>query len=89
MKKLMNAADTMLSESLSGFVAAHRGIVTLGPESKFVQRAQLTPGKVALISGGGADDRQLRCGFLFDRQQRPRAVCYRLRSGQWRALGAR
>jgi len=64
MKKLMNAADTMLSESLSGFVAAHRGIVTLGPESKFVRRAQLTPGKVALISGGGSGHEPLHAGFV-------------------------
>ncbi len=64
MKKLMNAADTMLSESLSGFVAAHRGIATLGPESKFVRRAQLTPGKVALISGGGSGHEPLHAGFV-------------------------
>jgi phosphoenolpyruvate---glycerone phosphotransferase subunit DhaK len=64
MKKFMNAADTMLSESLSGFVAAHGGIVTLGPEGKFVSRARLTPSKVALISGGGSGHEPLHAGFV-------------------------
>jgi dihydroxyacetone kinase-like protein len=64
MKKFMNAADTMLSESLSGFAAAHAGIVTLGPEGKFVSRARLTPSKVALISGGGSGHEPLHAGFV-------------------------
>jgi len=64
MKKFMNAADTMLSESLSGFVAAHAGTVTLGPEGKFISRARLTPGKVALISGGGSGHEPLHAGFV-------------------------
>jgi dihydroxyacetone kinase-like protein len=64
MKKFMNAADTMLSESLSGFAAAHAGIVMLGPEGKFVSRARLTPSKVALISGGGSGHEPLHAGFV-------------------------
>ena len=52
MKRLMNAVETMLDESLDGFAAAHADIVELGPERKFVRRRTLTPGKVALISGG-------------------------------------
>jgi phosphoenolpyruvate---glycerone phosphotransferase subunit DhaK len=64
MKKFMNAADTMLSESLSGFAAAHAGIVALGPEGKFVSRARLTPSKVALISGGGSGHEPLHAGFV-------------------------
>ena len=64
MKKFMNAADTMLSESLAGFVAAHAGIVALGPEDKFIRRARLTPNKVALISGGGSGHEPLHAGFV-------------------------
>jgi len=64
MKKFMNAAETMLSESLSGFAAAHAGIVALGPEGKFVSRARLTPSKVALISGGGSGHEPLHAGFV-------------------------
>jgi dihydroxyacetone kinase-like protein len=64
MKKLINAIDTILSESLDGFAAAHADLVTLGPERKFVRRAQLSPGKVALISGGGSGHEPLHAGFV-------------------------
>ena len=52
MKKLINTANLMLSESLAGFAAAHADIVSLGAEHKFVRRRELQPGKVAMISGG-------------------------------------
>ena len=64
MKKFMNGAETILSESLSGFAAAHSAIVALGPEDKFVRRKRLTPGKVALISGGGSGHEPLHAGFV-------------------------
>ena len=38
MKKLINAVDTVLAESLDGFAAAHADIVVLGDERKFVRR---------------------------------------------------
>jgi dihydroxyacetone kinase-like protein len=53
MKRLMNAVDAMLDESLDGFAAAHADVVELGADRKFVRRRVLSPGKVALISGGG------------------------------------
>ncbi len=64
MKKFINAIDDVLSESLSGFAAAHAALVALGPENKFVRRAKLTPGKVALISGGGSGHEPLHVGFV-------------------------
>jgi dihydroxyacetone kinase-like protein len=64
MKKFMNSADTMLSESLNGFVAAHADIVAMGEDEKFVVRAALTPGKVGLISGGGSGHEPLHAGFV-------------------------
>jgi phosphoenolpyruvate---glycerone phosphotransferase subunit DhaK len=63
-KKLINAPATMLAESLDGFAAAHADIVTLGGERKFVRRAKLKPGKVALISGGGSGHEPLHAGFV-------------------------
>ena len=54
MKKLINATDNVLAESLDGFAAAHADIVVLGAEHKFVRRRALKPGKVWLISGGGS-----------------------------------
>jgi phosphoenolpyruvate---glycerone phosphotransferase subunit DhaK len=64
MKKFVNAIDAILSESLDGFAEAHAGLVALGPERKFVRRAQLSPGKVALISGGGSGHEPLHAGFV-------------------------
>jgi len=64
MKKLMNAADAFLAESLDGFAASHADILVLGPERKFVRRRAPKPGKVALISGGGSGHEPLHAGFV-------------------------
>jgi dihydroxyacetone kinase-like protein len=64
MKKLINAVEDILSESLDGFAAAHGDIVTLGEEHKYLRRRNLTPGKVGLISGGGSGHEPLHAGFV-------------------------
>jgi dihydroxyacetone kinase-like protein len=64
MKKIMNKADDVLHESLSGFALCHRDLVTLDGEFRFVRRAQATKGKVALISGGGSGHEPLHAGFV-------------------------
>jgi dihydroxyacetone kinase-like protein len=63
-KKIMNRVDDFLSESLAGFATAHSDVVTLNSEPVFVRRRQLTPGKVALISGGGSGHEPLHAGFV-------------------------
>lgn len=64
MKKFINAVDTVLTESLDGFAAAHADILMLGNEHKFIRRRQLKPGKVALISGGGSGHEPLHGGLV-------------------------
>jgi dihydroxyacetone kinase-like protein len=64
MKKLLNSPDTILTESLDGFVAAHADILVLGDEHKFVRRRHLKPGKVAVLSGGGSGHEPLHGGFV-------------------------
>src|ERR1700749_1157668 len=64
MKRLMNSVDAMLDESLDGFAAAHADIVELGADRKFVRRRALSPGKVALLSGGGSGHEPLHAGFV-------------------------
>ena len=64
MKKFINSVDTLLAESLDGFAAAHSGIVSLGPERKFVQRRSPNLNKVALISGGGSGHEPLHAGLV-------------------------
>jgi len=38
MKKLINAVDDVVSESLAGFCAAHSDILRMGESAPFVQR---------------------------------------------------
>jgi phosphoenolpyruvate---glycerone phosphotransferase subunit DhaK len=64
MKKLINATDDILAQSLDGFAAAHADIITLGAGHQFARRRRLTPGKVALISGGGSGHEPLHAGFV-------------------------
>ena len=64
MKRLTNAVESMLDESLDGFAAAHADIVELGADRKFVRRGVLSRGKVALISGGGSGHEPLLAGFV-------------------------
>jgi dihydroxyacetone kinase-like protein len=64
MKKLINAVENVVSESLAGFCAAHSDIVRMGEQAPFVQRRHLTLGKVALVSGGGSGHEPLHAGFV-------------------------
>lgn len=64
MKKFMNSAATMAAESLSGFVMAHGETLAFGPERKYVLRRTLSPGKTAVISGGGAGHEPMHTGFV-------------------------
>lgn len=58
----------MLTESLTGFAKAHRDIVLLDQEFRFVRRKRAkTGGKVALISGGGSGHEPLHIGFVGSR----------------------
>jgi len=65
MKKLVNAVDTLLQESLQGFAAAHADLVSLSLVPPFVRRADAPRrGKVALVSGGGSGHEPLHAGFV-------------------------
>src|ERR1051325_3113640 len=64
MKKLINSPESVLSESLAGFAAAHAEIVALDPAGRFVCRRAPRAGKGALISGGGSGHEPLHTGFV-------------------------
>jgi phosphoenolpyruvate---glycerone phosphotransferase subunit DhaK len=64
MKKLINAVDDVVSESLAGFCAAHADIVRPGETAPIVLRRHLKPGKAALVSGGGSGHESLHGGFV-------------------------
>ncbi|MFU8790078.1 MAG: dihydroxyacetone kinase subunit DhaK [Methylobacter sp.] len=65
MKKFLNNTDTLLDESLGGFAKAHADIIQFNTEPHFIKRIKpTTPGKVALISGGGSGHEPLHSGFV-------------------------
>ncbi|WP_371348561.1 dihydroxyacetone kinase subunit DhaK [Ancylobacter sp. IITR112] len=64
MTRFLGATQTLVADSLIGFVAAHEELVAFGRAAKFVRRRALHPGKVAVISGGGAGHEPLHCGFV-------------------------
>ena len=64
MTRRPGTAQTLVADSLAGFVAAHEDLVAFGRDAKFVRRRTLRPGKVAVISGGGAGHEPLHCGFI-------------------------
>ena len=64
MKKLINDPDNVLADSLVGVEAAHPEL-RVDHVNRIVYRAEPTkPGKVALISGGGAGHEPLHGGFV-------------------------
>jgi dihydroxyacetone kinase-like protein len=65
MKKLINRVDDVLAQALSGFGAAHADLVRVHTAPAFVTRVTLTsPGKVALISGGGSGHEPMHAGLV-------------------------
>src|SRR5258708_4529485 len=64
MKKLINDVESVLSESLAGFCAAHSDIVRIGEHAPFVRRRLFKPGRVALVWGGGSGHEPLHTGFV-------------------------
>jgi dihydroxyacetone kinase-like protein len=65
MKKLINAVDDIVPESLAGLGAAHPDIVKIDAANAVVLRAGgPKAGKVGLISGGGSGHEPLHGGFV-------------------------
>ena len=65
MKKLINAVDDVLTESLAGFGRAHGDILKVNLDPKFVTRTDVPiSDKVALLSGGGSGHEPLHAGFV-------------------------
>lgn len=64
MKKFMNEPGNLLIESINGFAAAHDDIISFDVLKRFVKRKSLVPGKVGLVSGGGAGHEPMHLGFV-------------------------
>ncbi|HLH84957.1 MAG TPA: dihydroxyacetone kinase subunit DhaK [Trebonia sp.] len=64
MKKLINSADTVVTDALAGLAAAHPEL-RVDVENKVILRASgPTAGKVGLVSGGGSGHEPLHGGFV-------------------------
>jgi dihydroxyacetone kinase-like protein len=63
MKKLINAPDDFVRESLEGMALAHPELIKVHFDPHFVYRANLT-NKVALVSGGGSGHEPLHSGYV-------------------------
>jgi phosphoenolpyruvate---glycerone phosphotransferase subunit DhaK len=64
MKKFINHVDDILTESLSGFAAAHSDLVQLHLAPNFLTRKNKAQNKVAIISGGGSGHEPLHAGYI-------------------------
>ena len=65
MKKLINAVEDVLTESLQGFAEAHADLVRISQAPTYVVRADApVKGKVALLSGGGSGHEPMHAGFV-------------------------
>ena len=65
MKKLINDPEDIPRESTEGFVAAHPELVRLADDTLAVLRVDgPTPGRVAVVSGGGSGHEPLHTGYV-------------------------
>jgi phosphoenolpyruvate---glycerone phosphotransferase subunit DhaK len=65
MKKLINAPDEVVVESLKGFAAAHPDLVKVYFDPNYVVRADAPiQGKVGVLSGGGSGHEPMHGGFV-------------------------
>jgi len=65
MKKLIDRVETVVDDACEGMALAHPQLVRFNREPRYLARAaQVRPGKVALISGGGAGHEPLHGGFV-------------------------
>lgn len=65
MKKLINAPDEVVVESLKGFAAAHPDLVRVHYDPNYVVRADApVQGKVGVLSGGGSGHEPMHGGFV-------------------------
>lgn len=64
MKKFINAVEDFVLETLSGFAAAHGDLVRVNLETRMALRTNPSPGKVALVSGGGFGHEPMHFGFI-------------------------
>jgi dihydroxyacetone kinase-like protein len=65
MQKLINTPARAVIDSLRGFACAHRSLVRLSEQPRFLARADAPiAGKVTVLSGSGSGHEPLNCGYV-------------------------
>src|SRR3954451_8427932 len=65
MKKLIQDAESVVSDALRGFAAAHHGEVRVSFDPAYVVRADApVSGKVGIVSGGGSGHEPMHGGYV-------------------------
>ncbi|MEU3824000.1 dihydroxyacetone kinase subunit DhaK [Streptomyces sp. NPDC029080] len=64
MKKLINSAETVLSDTITGMAIAHPGLRVDAATRVITRAGGPTPGKVGVVSGGGSGHEPLHGGFV-------------------------
>ena len=63
-KKIMNAPENLVDETLDGLVAISRGLLAREPGSRVVRSTKIAPGKVGLVVGGGSGHEPMYGAFV-------------------------
>ena len=63
-QKLINQAENILTEMLSGFVAAYKDIVDISGNNLVIRRTPKTEGKVGLVIGNGSGHEPAMIGLV-------------------------
>jgi len=67
MKKCLNSPETYVQDFVEGIVAAHGNQLSLGDGNfRIIVTAKKTPGKVAIVTGGGSGHLPLFLGYVGD-----------------------
>ncbi len=64
MKKLINAAQDLVRDSVAGLALAHQDLLAVNDTPLYVYRKQAKQGRVALVSGGGSGHEPLHTGYV-------------------------
>lgn len=63
-KKIMNAPEDLVDETLDGLVAISRGLLARDPGSRVVRSTRIEQGKVGLVVGGGSGHEPMYGAFV-------------------------
>ena len=64
MQRILNNADDIVDEMLKGFVKAHQDIVRVTENPMVLRRADMPPGRVGIVTGGGSGHKPAFIGYI-------------------------